>query len=57
MINIFCQQPFYIYYKKDFSFVRDLVKDLYCADNGRPAVDPVVLFKMLFILLKITFKN
>jgi len=33
----------------DFEFIRDKVKDLYCADNGRPAVDPVVLFKMLFI--------
>src|SRR5512138_2504051 len=33
----------------DFSFIRAKVKDLYCADNGRPAVDPVVLFKMLFI--------
>jgi transposase len=33
----------------DFAFIREKVKDLYCADNGRPAVDPVVLFKMLFI--------
>lgn len=33
----------------DFSFIRDLTKDLYCHDNGRPGVDPVVLFKMLFI--------
>ncbi len=33
----------------DFSFIREKVKGLYCADNGRPAVDPVVLFKMLFI--------
>lgn len=33
----------------DFDFIRDKVKDLYCADNGRPAIDPVVLFKMLFI--------
>ena len=33
----------------DFDFIRDKVKDLYCADNGRPAVDPVVLFKMLFL--------
>ncbi|AIS28497.1 hypothetical protein BM44_2847 [Burkholderia mallei NCTC 10247] len=22
---------------------------LYCADNGRPALDPVVMFKLLFI--------
>ena len=33
----------------DFSFIRELTKDLYCHTNGRPAVDPVVLFKMLFI--------
>jgi transposase len=33
----------------DFGFIRDRVKGLYCADNGRPAIDPVVLFKMLFI--------
>lgn len=33
----------------DFSFIRNLTKDLYCPDNGRPSVDPVVLFKMLFI--------
>ncbi len=33
----------------DFDFIRYKVKDLYCADNGRPAVDPVVLFKMLFL--------
>mgnify|MGYP000858992348 CR=1 FL=1 len=33
----------------DFSFIREKVKDKYCLDNGRPALDPVVLFKMLFI--------
>lgn len=33
----------------DFEFIREKVKHLYCADNGRPPVDPVVLFKMLFI--------
>lgn len=33
----------------DFGFIRERVKNLYCADNGRPAIDPVVLFKMLFI--------
>ena len=32
-----------------FEFIRDKVRDLYCPDNGRPAVDPVMLFKMLFI--------
>ncbi len=33
----------------DFSFIYDEVKDLYCEDNGRPSVDPVVLFKLVFI--------
>ena len=33
----------------DFVFIREKVRSLYCADNGRPAIDPVVLFKMLFI--------
>lgn len=33
----------------DFTFIYDLVEGLYCKDNGRPAFDPVVLFKMLFI--------
>lgn len=32
-----------------FEFIREKVADLYCSDNGRPAIDPVVLFKMLFI--------
>ena len=33
----------------DFSFIYDEVKDLYCKDNGRPSIDPVVLFKLVFI--------
>ena len=33
----------------DFSFIHDLCKDLYCPDNGRPAIEPTILFKMLFI--------
>jgi transposase len=33
----------------DFGFIREKVNGLYCADNGRPAIDPVVLFKMLFL--------
>ena len=33
----------------DFSFIHDLVKDLYCANNGRPALDPTLLFKLLLI--------
>ena len=33
----------------DFSFIYDLTKDLYCLHNGRAGIDPVVLFKMIFI--------
>jgi len=33
----------------DFSFIDKKVRPLYCADNGRPAIDPVVLFKMIFL--------
>ena len=33
----------------DFDFIRDRVSHLYCADNGRPALDPTLLFKALFI--------
>lgn len=33
----------------DFSFIHDLVAELYCPDNGRPALDPVLMFKALFI--------
>lgn len=33
----------------DFSFIYEEVKDLYCLVNGRPSIDPVVLFKLVFI--------
>ena len=33
----------------DFTFIYDEVKELYCSDNGRPSIDPVVLFKLVFI--------
>src|ERR1035437_4206323 len=33
----------------DFGFIRDRVKHLYSEDNGRPALDPVVLFKLLLL--------
>ena len=33
----------------DFSFIYDLCAPLYCADNGRPAIDPEVLFRMLLV--------
>lgn len=32
-----------------FEFIRERVAHLYCADNGRPALDPVLLFKILFL--------
>ena len=33
----------------DFSFIYEEVKELYCENNGRPSIDPVVLFKIVFI--------
>jgi transposase len=33
----------------DFEFIRDLVKNLYSEDKGRPSIDPVVLVKIVFI--------
>ena len=33
----------------DFTFIYDEVKDLYSENNGRPSIDPVVLFKIVFI--------
>ena len=32
-----------------FDFIREATQHLYCENNGRPAIDPEVLFKMLFI--------
>ena len=31
----------------DFRRIYEFVEDLYCEDNGRPSVDPVVLFKIV----------
>ena len=33
----------------DFNRIYDFVADLYCKDNGRPSIDPVVLFKIVLI--------
>lgn len=33
----------------DFSFIHDRVAGLYCADNGRPPLDPTCMFKALFL--------
>ena len=29
----------------DFTHIYDIVEDLYCSDNSRPSIDPVVIFK------------
>lgn len=33
----------------DFSFINEICRPYYCDNNGRPAIEPVILFKMLFI--------
>ena len=33
----------------DFSFIHKLCEPLYCLDNGRPAINPELLFRMIFI--------
>ena len=33
----------------DFSFVRDVVSDCYCPDNGRPGIDPELVVRMILI--------
>ncbi len=33
----------------DFSFIYDEVENLYCSNNGRPSIDPVILGKFLLI--------
>ena len=38
----------------DFTFIYPKVKSLY-SDMGRPSIDPVVLFKMIFINIKNIF--
>ena len=32
-----------------FEFIYDLVEEMYSTNNGRPSIDPVVLFKMLLV--------
>ena len=42
-----------LYWKIDkyvnISFIYEEVKDLYCEDNGKSSIDPVALFKLVFI--------
>lgn len=33
----------------DFSFINEEVKDVYCEDNGRPSIPPVVLYKATLV--------
>lgn len=33
----------------DFSFVNNLCRDLYCADNGRAGWEPALMFKIVFL--------
>ncbi len=33
----------------DFTHIYSFVEDLYCKNNGRPSIDPVVLIKMVLI--------
>jgi len=33
----------------DFEFIREIVKEFYSDDLGRPSIDPVALFKIVFI--------
>ena len=33
----------------DFSFIHDLCAPLYCDNNGRPAIEPEILFRMLIV--------
>lgn len=33
----------------DFTFIYELVKPYYCNDNGRNCVDPIALFKLVFL--------
>ncbi len=34
----------------DWNFIYDLVEDKYCADNGRPSLDPVLLISRHYLL-------
>ena len=33
----------------DFCKLYEIISDLYCPNNGRPSIDPVVLVKIVFI--------
>ena len=33
----------------DFSFINEICRPYYCENNGRPAIEPEIMFRMLFI--------
>ena len=33
----------------DFSFIKEITKEYYCENNGRPSIPPITLFKIIFI--------
>ena len=33
----------------DLSFARELTKEYYCQNNGRPAIDPELFFRIILI--------
>ena len=35
----------------DFSFINDLCRPYYCENNGRPTIEPEIMFKMLLLSL------
>ena len=41
----------------DFEFIYDLVSDKYSLDNGRPSIDPIVLFKLTFLQYLFNIKS
>lgn len=41
----------------DFDLIYDLTKDLYCPDNGRNSIDPVLLFQMRLISYRYGIKS
>ncbi len=54
MVTIEQLVPSDYFYRKvdsvlDLSFVQDMVKDLYCPDNGRPGIEPERVMRMMLI--------
>ena len=41
----------------DFSKIYEIVGNLYCQDNGRPGIDPVILFKIVLKDQRNTYVN